>query len=186
MSLSKSCLPIHSSRSISSPPCLLENRQCGVGMIEILVTVLLLSIGFLAAAQMQVQGMRFSQSAYMQSQAYFMIADMMDRMRGNKTGAEDGFYDNQSTSSSANNPNCSTQFCDDQQLAQQDLFDWSAQLHPLLGQANFVPLLPSSDSVPAVAEIIPQGNGVFTIQVTWNETIGKSDVAQVLALEFAP
>ena len=121
-----------------------RERQQGVGFIEILVTVLLLSVGFLAAAQMQVQSMRFSQSAYLQSQAYFMISDMMDRMRGNIAGVNDGFYDSLSTSSGATDPDCNRNYCNARQLAAQDLFDWSTYLHPLRSTADFIPLLPSS------------------------------------------
>jgi len=71
-----------------------SQKQKGVGLLEILITVLLLSIGFLAAAKMQVQGMRFSQSAYIEAQAYFMISDMMDRMRSNAKGVRAKHYDN--------------------------------------------------------------------------------------------
>jgi len=74
----------------------LRNRcqQRGIGFIEILITIALLSIGFLALARMQVEGMRFSQSAYFQSQAYFLASDMINRMRTNTDGVRDGHYDN--------------------------------------------------------------------------------------------
>ncbi len=161
-------------------------RQAGIGLIEILVTVLLLSVGFLAAAQMQVQGMRFSQGAYMQSQAYFMASDMMDRMRSNIDGVAAGHYDSAVTSSSASNPNCSVNFCNDNQLAFQDIFDWSTNLHPLLGTPNFVPLLPSSTNVTARGEIEAQGNGMYTVSVYWSEKIGSDHTEQVMSVEFAP
>ena len=57
--------------------------QQGIGLIEILIAVLLVSIGFLAAAQMQVHSMRFSQSAYHQSQAYYLATSMIARIRSN-------------------------------------------------------------------------------------------------------
>ena len=107
---------------------LLKNQR-GVGMLEVLVTVLILSIGFLAVAKMQVQGMRFSQSAYIEAQAYFMITDMMDRMRSNADGVRAGFYDNKGTRGSASNPNCGVNYCDEEKLAEQDLYEWSAMLH---------------------------------------------------------
>ncbi len=84
------------------------SRHKGIGLIEILIAVVIMSLGFLAAARMQVEGMRFSQSAYYQSQAYFLASDMIDRMRSNITGVENGYYDDQATSSEADDPGCAT------------------------------------------------------------------------------
>ena len=83
------------------------------------------------------------------------------------------------------NPNCNTNFCSPQQLAQQDIFDWSAMLFPLLGDPKFVPVLPSSDTVDAQGTITPVGNGYFELRTTWVERIGNTDTVQQMALEFA-
>ncbi len=161
-------------------------QQRGIGLLEILITVLLLSIGFLATAKMQIQGMRISQSAYIEAQAYFMISEMMDRMRSNAEAVRDGHYDNLTTSSSMTDPNCANSFCDSRQLARQDIFDWSAMLFPLHGNdANFIPVLPSSDTVNAQASITPVGNGYFQLTASWMERIGDHDSSQQLTLEFA-
>ena len=160
-------------------------RQRGIGLLEILITVLLLSIGFLAAAKMQVQGMRFSQSAYTQAQAYFMISEMMDRMRSNLAAVRDGHYDNLVTSSNMTNPNCDTNFCTPERLADQDLFDWSAMLFPLRGGQNFIPVLPSSDNIVAEASVTAVGNGYYQLRAEWIERIGDQDKPQEMMLEFA-
>lgn len=170
-----------------------KKRQHGVGLIEIMVAVLLLSVGFLAAARMQVQGMRFSQSAYMESQAYFMISDMMDRMRGNIDGVTGGNYDGNETSGLwTTDPGCAANFCSAAQLAQQDLFEWSANLHDLRDTDNFSALLPgkaAAEGQPAESakgEITNNGNGVFTIKISWFEKIGDADALQELELDFVP
>lgn len=147
---------------------------------------MLLSIGFLAAAQMQIQGLRFSQSAYLESQAYFMVSDMMDRMRGNIPGVVAGAYSGKATAANALDPECSVNFCDETNLARQDVYEWSANLHNLRGTAYFTPLLPGTVANPAAAQIIQRANGVYSIQVRWNEKIGQSDTAQVLELDFVP
>ena len=162
-----------------------SHKQKGVGLLEILITVLLLSIGFLAAAKMQVQGMRFSQSAYIEAQAYFMISDMMDRMRSNAEGVRAQYYDNKFTDAKLSDPKCNTNFCDDKKLAEQDLFDWSAAIHPLRGTDGFIPSLPSSDTVQAKAGIVPLANGMYELKATWIERIGNEDVERELKLEFA-
>ena len=162
-----------------------KKQQQGIGLLEILITVLLLSIGFLATAKMQVQGMRLSQSAYTQAQAYFIISEMMDCMRSNPDAVADGHYDNLSTDSNMTNPNCDSTFCTPRQLAQQDIFDWSAMLFPLRGETNFVPVLPSSDTLDAAGSITPVGNGYYQLSASWVERIGNEDLKQEMVLEFA-
>ncbi|MFK7892804.1 MAG: type IV pilus modification protein PilV [Granulosicoccus sp.] len=67
-------------------------NERGIGLIEILIAVVVISIGFLATARMQVDSMRLSQSAYFQTQAAFLASEMIDRMRSNLPGVTSGFY----------------------------------------------------------------------------------------------
>jgi type IV pilus assembly protein PilV len=161
-------------------------KQRGIGLIEILITVILLSIGFLAAAQMQMQGMRFSQSAYFQSQAYFLTSDMIDRMRANEKGVQMGAYDNIVTSASTVSPDCGTLLCSPAALAQQDLFDWSAKLHSMQGDPNFVASLPSSDPVSARGLVTPLGGGVYEVRLEWSEVIDGAESTAFVRMNFAP
>ncbi len=162
-----------------------RHRQRGVGLIEILITIILLSIGFLAAARMQVEGMRFSQSAYYQSQAYFLASDMMNRMRTNVEGVRDGFYDNIQTSASAQDPGCTASACDPQEIALQDVFEWGGYFHERNGEVNFIPALPSSDNVTAFATVVPVDADIYTVRMVWSEIIGGEDKAQELSVNFA-
>lgn len=164
---------------------LLVSRQRGVGLIEILIAVIIMSLGFLAAARMQVEGMRFSQSAYYQSQAYFLASDMIDRMRSNITGVQDGHYSGQSTSASASNPNCTVIECNPLGIARQDLYDWSSSLHSMQGGTGFTPALPGSDTTPASGEIQDMGDGVFAVVMQWSEVINGENDLQTLRIQFA-
>ena len=159
--------------------------QQGVGIVEILIAVLLVSMGFLAAARMQVEGMRFSQSAYHQSQAYFLASDMIDRMRSNIEGVAKGYYSGVTTSSAASNPNCDQIQCSSLGLARQDIYDWSANLHALAGHSGFVPALPSSSSIAASGIVADLGNGVFSVTMAWNEVVQGEDIEQNLRVQFA-
>lgn len=166
-------------------PALNERRQQGIGLIEILVAVLLISVGFLAAARMQVEGMRFSQSAYYQSQAYFLASDMIDRMRSNVRGVADGNYTDQETDSNAENPQCGVNSCQAQAIARQDLYDWSANLHPMGNSSGFVAALPGTTNKPASGLIEEIGDGVYAVIMSWNEVIGGSDTEQSFRIQFA-
>ncbi len=142
-------------------------RQRGIGLIEILVAVVILAVGFLATARMQVAGMRFSQSAYFESQAYFMAGDMIARMRANVAGVRAGEYDNLGTAQGATNPGCSTKMCSPSEIADQDVFDWSQHLHSATGGASFVPLLPSSDAVAAQGSVARLAGGQYSVTIVW-------------------
>lgn len=159
--------------------------QRGIGLIEILVAVIIMSLGFLAAARMQVEGMRFSQSAYFQSQAYFLASDMIDRMRSNIAGVQEGHYSGESTSASANNPKCTVIECNPLGIARQDLYDWSSSLYSMQGDSGFTPALPGSETVPAQGQILDMGDGVFAVVMQWSEVINGENDQQTLRIQFA-
>lgn len=161
-----------------------SRKQSGIGLIEIFITVILLSIGFLAAARMQVEGMRFSQSAYHQSQAYFLANDMINRMRSNSRGVIAGSYDDIRTSPAAENPDCSTNFCSADQVAKQDVYDWGGYFHSREGVTNFIPALPSAENIEAYAKVEPLNEDIYTVTLVWAEIIDGEYTAQTMSVNF--
>lgn len=55
----------------------------GFSMLEMLVALLILSVGLLGVATLQVRGQQFNQVGYLRTQAAFLAYDMMDRIRIN-------------------------------------------------------------------------------------------------------
>jgi type IV pilus assembly protein PilV len=55
----------------------------GFTLIEVLITVLILSIGLLGLAGLQVSSMKSNHSSYLRSQATILAYDIIDRMRAN-------------------------------------------------------------------------------------------------------
>jgi len=164
---------------------MINRKQRGVGLVEILVAVVIISIGFLAAASMQIQGMRFSQGAYFRSQAYFMASDIIDRMRNNPRAVTAGLYDDKVISPTAANPNCGNGNCNFQDMVDQDIFDWSSAIHNLNGNSNFVPALPSGPNVAAGGKIELVTPDQYRITLTWAENVNGSNQAQTLVVNFA-
>jgi len=70
-----------------------HRRQHGFGLLEILISVLVLSIGLLGLAGLHVAGMRSTHSAYYRAQATILTYDIVDRMRVNAEAARAGEYD---------------------------------------------------------------------------------------------
>ncbi|WP_084376392.1 type IV pilus modification protein PilV [Pseudomonas mucidolens] len=57
--------------------------QAGMSLIEVLVAVVLLGVGLLGAAAVQLNALKYTDSSRMISQASFIAYDMLDRIRAN-------------------------------------------------------------------------------------------------------
>lgn len=69
-----------------------RSRQSGVGLIEVLVSVLILSIGLLGVAAMQATALRNSQGSFERTQAVIQTYSILDAMRANRAAALTGEY----------------------------------------------------------------------------------------------
>jgi len=63
-----------------------KHTQAGMTLIEVLVSVLILAIGLLGAAAIQLNALKYTDSSTKTSQASFIAYDMMDRIRANVDG----------------------------------------------------------------------------------------------------
>lgn len=64
-----------------------KQAQDGMTLIEVLVAVLILGVGLLGAAMVQLNALKYTDSSRMTSQASFIAYDMLDRIRAN-SGAD--------------------------------------------------------------------------------------------------
>src|SRR5690554_5891023 len=56
-------------------------RHAGVGLVEVLITVLILSTALMALAALQTRSLQYNSSAYLRSQANIIAYDIMELMR---------------------------------------------------------------------------------------------------------
>ncbi|MGB0958167.1 MAG: type IV pilus modification protein PilV, partial [Litorivicinus sp.] len=93
----------------------------GISLVEVLVSLLILSLGLLGFASLQAANLNLGNEAWLRSQATVLASDMIDRVRGNSASFEAGHYDHAfaSTPSSAND--CTAVDCNPVQLAAYDL-----------------------------------------------------------------
>jgi len=169
-----------------------NHRQSGISMIEILLSVFVLAVGFLAAAKMQSLGVRNAQGAYVRSQAAFLTKDMADRMRANSAGVDAGFYNNFDTQASihtqaacvtATNSGIATA-CTSAQIAQNDLAEWTRYINPPNPQ-TMLPLLTSGATVSARGTVTLE-NDRYLITLTWSEVSEGDELPQSMVTEFVP
>ena len=121
-----------------------KNRQEGLSLLEILIAVLVLSIGLLGLAALHATSLKANHGAYHKSQATFLAYDMADRLRANRPQAINGSYN---LALADGNRVVNT-------LADADINDWLA---------NLVALLPSGDGI-----INCNAAGVCTVTVQWD------------------
>lgn len=94
------------------------SRQHGFTLTEILVTVLVLSIGLLGVAGLHAWSLRNNHDALIRSHASALANDIADRMRANRQAALDGDY----------NLQLNTTPTGDETLAERDLVEWRTRL----------------------------------------------------------
>ncbi len=100
-------------------------NQSGFSMIEVLVTVLILSFGLLGMANLITTGMRANTTAQYRSIATQQTIDMADRMRANLAGVRAGSYDNIAAGVPVAD-DCFAAECDLGQIATYDQAQWNA------------------------------------------------------------
>jgi len=173
-------IPLHSRSSGTAA------SQNGVGLIEVLIALIVLSVGFLAAATIQISSMRSNQQSRTDAQALVLVGDMMDRMRSNPAGVAAGLYDNKTTST-LTAPTCLSTSCTSTQMAAVDLFEWSANFESLRSDTNFVPLMPSApDGSAATGTISNPVAGLYTVSVNWKRMDGATTIDESVSVSFVP
>lgn len=70
-----------------------RHGQRGFTLLEVLVAVVILSVGLLGLAGLQAQSLRANQSALFLSQANLLAYDIVDQLRANRDAARSGDYD---------------------------------------------------------------------------------------------
>lgn len=136
-------------------------RERGMTLIEILVAIVVLSIGLLGLAGLQLKGVQVNQGSTYRSQAAILAAEMAERIRADLTGAAANAY--QVTNGTATTPSAA-------------LTDWLAR----------VQMLPQgSATITAVANGATTGSQLINITVTWADTRAQAATG-VATTSFAP
>ena len=155
-----------------------EHLHRGFSLIEVLIALVVLAIGLLGLATLQMTSLQFNSDAYLRSQATVLVYDIADRMRSNMTGVVAGNYTvatetdaNAKVSTdvtcgvSAGTCDCTgTASCSVADMAQYDLGTWYDRLDKTL---------PGSSAKRATIDSL--GNRAFRITVKWDERdLGKN------------
>jgi type IV pilus assembly protein PilV len=136
-------------------------KSKGFSLIEVLVAVLVLAIGLLGVAALQINATRANQSAELRSQASMLAYFMLDAMRANREAARAGSYN--LTSMTCTLPSGGT-------LAQNDQRYWLEKAKGTLGPS-------------ACGKIECDNTGNCTVTLQWDDSRAGGDSDQVIEVK---
>lgn len=151
-----------------------KNSQHGFTLIEILIAIVVVSVGILGVAAMQTLGVRYTQNSYMLSIATQQAQDMAERIRSNPAemfNTASGYYNTITSAFGGTKPDCITTTCTSVQRAQLDHAEWTAKNTALFGQSG------------TVARV---GGSSFQINISWNDIEAATTSAKTYTLTFLP
>jgi len=126
----------------------------GFTLLEVLVALLVLSIGLLGLAGLQTLSLRNNQSAFQRSQAVVLAYDALDRVRGNRDQAAAYVTAFDEVSANFTTTNCPTAGCTAAQMAENDLAVWKTEVARLPAGAG---------------QIAIDANNKATVEVRWSD-----------------
>lgn len=130
-------------------------KQGGFTLIEILVSLIILAVGFLGLAALQTNSVQGTQATYFRTQADLLVNDLAERMRSNRAGSAVQAYAF-AGGSAPTDPGCgATAQCTSAALATSDLNEWVTWVQAAL---------PGGD-----ATIVSLGANFWQIRVMWDE-----------------
>ena len=176
--------------------------QQGYTLIEVLVALLIVSIGLLGMAALQVTALKQNQNAYERSQAFLAAYDIVDRMRANGTGFDAGDYFGNTDSfddSDGADTSCEGSVCSASQMASYDLNNWKMTIQNELpaggGCVNRIAESRPAFTVDELSDLSTECSGSnntdlpVTIYLWWNNSryaneseVGDSDTIQVITV----
>lgn len=157
------------------------NRN-GFTLVEVLVSLLVLGIGLLGLAGMQVAGLRNNQSAMQRTMATQLAYDLTDRMRANQQGLA------QYVAGTATTDDCRTNACSPAQMAGFDLKEWNTSItQSLPGGVGLVCRdRTPNDGVPGTSACSGDGEN-YAIKIWWyDDKTAASPTYLRFATSFQP
>jgi type IV pilus assembly protein PilV len=153
----------------------------GFTLMEVLITIVILSIGLLGVAGLQLNSLRSNQNALDASVAANLAMEGADRIRANLPGirnpdtglADRTYYD--FITAAGTDPNCMISGCTVAKVAQTDAYEWISKIQQLLpGGVGVI----CRDSTPN------DGAGGSTA-VAWDPQCDKDPNTEIFAIKIA-
>lgn len=156
------------------------HRSRGVSMVEVLVSVVVLSVGILGNAALYFTALQAKSTALARMQAVNLVNDMADRIRANHT-AGPAYEIAPATVAPLPQVNCvatnsgQSTVCTPAEMAAADLYLWSTAVGSAL----------SGKAIRSIAVDMSTAPPTYTIMITWPSTAaGSSTLSHLLRVQI--
>ncbi len=142
------------------------SKQRGFSLIEAIVAFLILSIGMLGIASLQMLSLKAGHTAELRTMAVIKAEEMFERIRNNPAALDASTAASyvSATTDSGTDSDCTATLCSYAQMARDDIFHWKADLRNSL---------PDNDNTTASIAVTPVSatnpTATVTIAINWQE-----------------
>ena len=155
-------------------------RRKGFSLVEVLVSLAVLSIGIMGLAGLQGMSVMSSNRAHLQTEAVLLAQEMMNRMGANLEEARSNNYSIAKQQFPSGSQNCSAS-CSPQQLVTYDLLQWKCALgaydsEAYCQNANIKGSLPNGDG-----EVVADDEQI-TVTIYWSGSSRNNLADQSISL----
>lgn len=161
-----------------------DKKNSGFSLLEILISLVVLSMGMMGLAGLQIASLKGTNEAHFRHEASLLMMDMADRMRANLPGTDKGAYRSVNAVNCTAEPSksCDTVECTSEELAVYDMYAIAC------GITN------GSQRSNGIRNVLPEGTLTINcdggdcstvggikkthdIRITWKESKNKSEDA---------
>ena len=154
-------------------------HQRGFSLLEVLVSVVIMSVGILGVVGMQILSLQQNRSSLFRSEALLLAGGMLDRMRANRGQeyAESEFADGPPSAS-----DCMANPCSAAAMANFDIAQWKCLINSEDDDGDTLALcsrLNATGSLPNGGGAISHSGDVVNVLVRWRDASDSSDWSSV-------
>lgn len=140
-------------------PATTTQSAAGFSLIEVLIALIVMSVGMLGIAGLYVHGMQAGRTSLFRHHAIALAGDVADRIRANPLGQAS--YEDTGPVTTAPATSCLTSACAPAEMAANDIWFWDQQARDTLPDGDV--------TVDYTAPAAPGGPGTYLVTVTWSE-----------------
>lgn len=166
-----------------------KTHNRGFTLIEVMIALLIFSVGLMGMAALMVVSVKTNHSAYLRTQASFLAQSMADRMRANM-GVIPSYNGTYSSATTGTDPCASGVACSPANMVVRDRVLWSQQLVASL--PNPTATIACNGTVLGVGDQIGASpfQGLCSLRIQWDEAAlqrgATAPDAQVFSWVFQP
>lgn len=158
-------------------------QQRGFTLIEVLVAMLIVAVGILGVAGMQVVSLQQNRNALLRDQALQLGNDILDRMRANPLTDYSANPDVTLDSEPPASENCMDDNCDRNEMKEFDVAQWKCSLNPIDDAGEVFAICADFNIVQAALPVgkgsIERDGNVHIVTVEWTND-REGNVSQIV------